>query len=168
MHYLRAIFVTPEMDGINGIVIDTICRVTNSPWAHVAIGFEDCIIEADFTGIRKTDAMAYEGTKTMQVFMIPVTDEQYEAMRREGERWVGARYGYDDCIVGGLVHVFGKETADKLFGSIDDPRTKNCSALYSHILRFAYPSFGVELEACEITPHIAYDLTVDLMNDLGR
>jgi hypothetical protein len=165
---LIGIFVSPE-GLIHEIIGGVVKLVTDSQWAHAAVGLEidgqEVIIEALAPKVGIHPLNKYDNEPNKCVFEIWLTQEQHELMEVEAKRILegGYWYGLNDCLAGGARDVFGdkvgQEVAEHLCYGFGE-RTMDCSEVYVRIIRAAFPDFMCGVDANMITPEAAYQATL--------
>ena len=163
MKTIKAIFVS-QSGLIHEIIGGTVRLFTNSRFAHVALGFDDCIIEAISPRVAKSPITKYDNENVLEVLTLEVTEEQYEKAKAKADSLVGIFYGIDDCIIGGL-HDFIGDSASDIAEHFDLHETLDCSAVYTTVIREIYPQFLQGHDPCEITPEVAYEATLEVSNE---
>lgn len=119
------------MPRVKGIFVSPAGELT-----HAAVGFNDCIIEADPAKVCKSPVCKYRDEPILVVVEIPVTAQQYKA---------------------------GIAVSDKLAGGVEI-QPMNCSAVYTTVFRAMFPEFLEGQPLSIITPQTAYEATVQLLN----
>lgn len=161
MRKISAIFVS--QDGFMHELIGSVVRkATGSQFSHVALGFDDCIIEAIAPKVQKSPLDKYDGEQVLTKIELNVTDEQYNRAYEKANALVGLFYGLDDCLIGGIRDVFGDKYSD-IIKRVNNQDTIDCSATYTTVMRDIYPEFIQGQDPCEITPEVAYRATIDLI-----
>ncbi|MCX7781053.1 MAG: hypothetical protein N2491_09110, partial [Negativicutes bacterium] len=89
---------------------------------------------------------------------------RYKAGWRRANSLVGRPYKPDDCDIRGAAAIFGKEFGEELAKCIAIDGTLNSSAVYTLVFRAMFPEFLQGRPLATITPQVAYEATVELLN----
>ncbi len=168
MSTLDLIYVTT---GRHPEVEKAICEVTDSVYAHAAVGItiegEYKIVEATGEGVKIKDGNLYDGCKTLQIIKLPIAEEQRRAVALKAISMAGMQYGKDDCVVSAIRDRWGLRAAEFVACIIDNPQTIQCSGLQVDLTRAAYQDFAGTDPAPFYTPEHARQHAVEYAGILG-
>jgi len=146
-------FIFVSQQGILHEIVDNVIElVTHSKYAHIAIGFEDCIIEAVFPRVIISPIDEFVGETQREIISFTVADEMYQAMRDVAQAQVCKLYGIDDCIIGGL-----HDLSDIELSALNITNTEDCSSLCTIVARVLFPGLLLDIPICEVTPERFYE-----------
>jgi hypothetical protein len=156
-----------------------ICKVTDSAYAHAAIGMElegkYRIIHATRPAVHTSEGSHFDDYTTKEIISFPITAEQRQAVADKALELLGKEYGIDDCIEGGI-----KDIADDIedfisdnilslvHGILEDPETFNCSSTQIELVRAAFPNFAEGINSCKVTPEQARLLIIEFYNQITQ
>lgn len=150
---IRFIFVNQK--GFKHWVLSLIVTFfTKGKYGHVAVNVNDkYIIEAIEGGVRKADVHKFDKEEDKQVISFPLTLEQLHACHAVTDKILGQGYDLDDCVIGGIHDLFGDDVYE-LAEALDNPKTKDCSAVATMYARVIFPFLFLGEEVCAITPEV--------------
>lgn len=138
---------------IRELIGDVIKLCTDSKISHVAIQFEDCIVEAVAPKVCVSEVDAYTAEEIIYKLDFHVSDAKYLSMYSLAKAQVSKFYGLDDCIIGGLRDMLGLDVS-----FLDIVDTEDCSALGTLIARDLFKDLLLGDKCCEITPERLYEV----------
>lgn len=141
-------FIFVSQNGLIHELIGSVVRtVTHSQFAHVAIKFEDGIIEATMPKVHISKLDEFDTDKIKELITFIVTPEKYQEMHSTAMSHLNKWYGLDDCLISGLHTLFGVDLS-----ILNLEGTEDCSCLGTIIARVLLPELEPGLEPCEVTP----------------
>jgi hypothetical protein len=154
-----------------------ICSVTQSKFSHAATGveFEGVyrIVHATTPAVHASPGNYFDDLVTKEIISLPITEEQRKAVVEKAFELLGKKYGFDDCIEGGirdignrLGNLFGDEAVALVHKIIDDPNTYNCSGTQVELVRAAFPNFAEGIDSSTVTPEQARLMVTDFYNQI--
>jgi len=169
MRKIDVIFVTPQEGTpwqrfVDAFIQMIILRAEKGKYSHAALRFDDYIYEAAITGIVKSPRTEYDTERVKEVFTIYVTNAQYAKAKATAELMLGTKYGWDDCVIGGIHDLFGDDVSNKVKW-MNFKNTIDCSAFSTTVLREIFPEFLADENPCEITPETEEQAMEELAND---
>lgn len=146
-------FIFVSQDGlIHEIIGGAVRLATKSRFAHVAIGFDDCIIEAVAPKVQISPIDKFCNQSNREIISFVVSDEKYQEMYLMARQQLNKWYGLDDCLIGGLHDLF-----DYHFDHLDNENTIDCSALGTIIARVLFANLLDNEDESLITPERLYE-----------
>jgi len=155
----------PKMDlifvssGRHALTEGIIRRVTDSKYAHAALGIEIegvyWIVEAVRPAIRCSPAHIFDDATEKQIISVEITEGQRQAVVQEALWLVGQPYGVDDCIIGGAHDVIGDSAARVLNDILDNAESLDCSGTQTRLVRGAFPAYMEGEDESTVTPEAA-------------
>jgi hypothetical protein len=159
MPRVAGLFVSPSglMNEFMGAIVKA---AANSQFAHAAVVFEDYMVETVLSQVYISPLDKYEGEPVLVVVEVPVTSEQYAAGVTTANRLVGL----ENYLIGSVTELQGNPLGTELAKYIESEGRLNDSAAYTIIFRAMFPEFLEGHPPSTITPQVAYEATVDLLN----
>jgi hypothetical protein len=135
---------------------------TDSFYAHVAVQFSDCIIEAIAPKVLSQPQNKYDQmpTEMMRTITFCVDEETYQRAYAKAESYIGYWYGLDKCLCAGAHDLFGDRYSDWLADEFKDIRSICCSGLGTQVGREIFPDLLSDESYNEITPEALKDALV--------
>ena len=145
-------FIFISQQGFIHEIIGSVVRyTTHSRFSHVAIGFEDFIIEAVAPKVKVSEVTKFDGEIQRVILSYNVSDEVYDKCLATAKNYIGTAYGLDDCLIGGLRDFFDVDAS-----ALDINDTTDCSALGVIVARVVFPDLLSNTQPCEVTPERLY------------
>ena len=146
------------------IVGGTVKAVTQSKVAHAFIVMDLETGPATFemlnAGITRTDGIVYrpDNTKFLEVYEVPVTEEQLAKLFQALQEWFDSHVGYalvTGCLGAGLASrtnaIIGNEIDEQFNEKFN---TMMCSEMSTRLLRIAYPEFILGFRPGAVWPEL--------------